>query len=844
MRAIHTFTVAAELPDELSSLRELAMNVGWSVHHRVREVFSRVGPVNGAAGFEPLRLLAEAPRPVLVSLARDAEYVARVDGLLARLQREDREARWYQLHRDGEIRSVAYFSPEFGIAEALPQYSGGLGVLAGDHLKAAADMGLPLVGIGLFYRHGYFRQGLDRDGWQRERYPRLEPRELPLEPVPDVGVTVELAGIPVQVQVWRAQVGRVPLYLLDTDVEGNDTEGAEITDRLYGGHKEQRIRQEIVLGVGGVRVLRALGIDTQVFHMNEGHAGFLALERIRELVVDHHLPFHEAIEVARTGTVFTTHTPVPAGIDRFPRDLVERYFGGWAAQVGVPVDVLLGIGHEPGTPRGEELNQAVLGLRLSERANGVAQLHGAVSRRMFAGVWPDVPVDEVPIGAVTNGIHVPSWTSREMADLYERHIGSDWSTAEAERWNDLDSVTPAELWAARTAARRQLVTSARARVRRSRAARGETASQLDWIDDLLDPGVLTVGFARRFATYKRADLILRDPDRLRRLVLDPDRPVQLLFAGKAHPADDDGKEMLRAVATVADDLELRRRVVVLEDYDIAVGRTLYHGVDVWLNNPRRPLEACGTSGMKVVLNGALNLSVLDGWWDEMYEPGVGWAIPSAVDVDDAGHRDDLEAQALLALLTADVVPAFYDRGADGVPAAWVDRMRTSIVRLGPKVTAQRMLRDYVEGSYEPAARRVDALAVDGWAPARDLARWRSRVADAWSAVAVRAVHCTEADGRLETVEADVDLGSLAPSDVSVEVLCGAVDADSELIDADATTMKPADGGGSQLRYRAALSIAQTGTFGVAVRVTPSHPHLVSWTDLARVTWAQPEALST
>jgi len=539
------------------------------------------------------------------------------------------------------------------VTEALPQYSGGLGVLAGDHLKGAADMGLPLVGVGLFYDHGYFHQRLDDSGWQNEDFPWQDPASVPVERV-DARVQLDLAGQHCEAEVWRHDVGAVPLYFLHVD---------GVTDRLYGGDVEHRLRQEIVLGVGGVRMLAALGIDVGVFHSNEGHAGFLMLERIRRCVVDDGCSFDDAIERVRPGGIFTTHTPVPAGIDRFPRELMERYFGGWAAECGIDVDRLMSLGHFPGEPPDAPFNMAVLGLRLAGRANAVSKLHAEVSREMFAAL-------DRPIDAITNGVHVPTWApARPSPDL-----GND------------------DLWAARNAARGRLV---------------ETVRRRAGVE--LDPNVLTIGFARRFAAYKRATLLLSQPERLEKLLLSDENPVQFVFAGKAHPADQQGKELIQKVVQFARRPEVRHRMAFVEDYDIAVGGALSAGSDVWLNTPRRPHEACGTSGMKAVLNGGIHCSVLDGWWDEMYDGDNGWAIPSFEAEADEGHRDHLEADALFDLLEGELVPMFYARADDGLPHPWLEKMRTSLRSLGPQVTAERMLGEYVERLYEPASADVERV---------------------------------------------------------------------------------------------------------------------------------------
>ncbi len=633
--------------------------------------------------------------------------------------------RWFDsaaVGASGALSSVAYFSPEYGLAASVPQYSGGLGILAGDHLKASADLGVPLVGVGLFYRHGYFRQQLDPGGRQTEQFPRLVPATMAMEPVDDLHVAIDLAGTDVRAAIWRVSVDTVPLYLLDTDLDLNEAPDQLVTDRLYGGESEQRIRQELLLGVGGMRALRLLGATPDVFHLNEGHAGFLALELIRIAMHDHGLSYDEAVVAVRPRLVFTTHTPVPAGIDRFPRDLVERYLAWWCRDTGRSIDQLMALGYEPG---GDEsmFNLAAMSMRLAGWAGGVSRLHGDVSRRMFAGLWPALPIDEVPIGSVTNGVHGRTWVGAEIDNLLTRAVGADWPEAGAERWQRATSLDAEELWAARTAARTRLVHHARRELRASVARRRGQASAASWADTVLDPHTLTIGFARRFATYKRATLLLHDLPRFRALVANPERPVQLVFAGKAHPADQPGKELLRAIATLADDPELRSRVVFLEDYDIDTARMLIQGCDVWLNNPLRPMEACGTSGMKSAYNGGLNVSVLDGWWDEWYAPERGWAIPSAHWIDEPAARDTAEADWLLDLLEQEVVPLFYQRMSGSPPYAWLARVKASLAGLGPLVSAQRMVRSYVESAYAPAAERGRAIAADGYSRARGLASW-------------------------------------------------------------------------------------------------------------------------
>ncbi|MFG2771406.1 alpha-glucan family phosphorylase [Streptomyces sp. NPDC048350] len=847
MKAIRRFTVRPVLPDTLRPLTDLARNLRWSWHDPTRELFGSIDPDHaGRAGdrraddLDPVQLLGSVSAARLAALAGDEDFQARLRAAAEDLDHYLHAPRWYQEERerrDDLPACIAYFSPEFGVAAALPQYSGGLGILAGDHLKAASDLGVPLVGVGLLYRHGYFRQSLSREGWQQEQYPVLDPGELPVTLLREsdgspARVTLALpGGRSLHAHIWTAQVGRVPLLMLDSDVEGNAPPEREVTDRLYGGGSEHRLLQEMLLGIGGVRAVRTYCRLTgtpapEVFHSNEGHAGFLGLERIRELA-ERGLDFDAALETVRAGTVFTTHTPVPAGIDRFERSLVARHLGEDGELSGVDVGRILALGDE--TPLGGEpglFNMAAMGLRLAQRANGVSTLHGSVSRGMFAGLWPGFDPEEVPIGSITNGVHAPTWTAPEVG---RRAEGAD----------------DRELWELRRTLREQLVTEVRERVRRSWRQRGAGAAELGWTDTVLDPDVLTIGFARRVPSYKRLTLMLRDPDRLRALLLHPERPVQLVVAGKAHPADHGGKRLVQELVRFADDPRVRHRIVFLPDYGMAMARRLYPGCDVWLNNPLRPLEACGTSGMKAALNGCLNLSVLDGWWDEWYESDFGWAIPTAdgASATDEERRDDLEAAALYELIERRVAPRFYDRGADGVPVRWTEMVRRTLRDLGPKVLADRMVREYVERLYAPAARAHRALAPG--APARELAGWKSRVRGAWPKIAVDHIEVGEigedlADAELgatTAVRVRVALGELLPDDVEVQALAGRVTPDDALVDARVCVLKPAGGPDleGRLPYEGSLVLDRTGSFGCTVRVLPAHRLLASTAELGLVT---------
>ncbi|MEW1604222.1 DUF3417 domain-containing protein [Streptomyces sp. DH-12] len=866
MKAIRRFTVRPVLPGPLRPLSDLARNLRWSWHAGTRDLFRSVDPERwAAAGGDPMRLLGSVPAERLTELAGDGDFLDRLAAVADDLHTYMTGDRWYQRQSGRLPAAVAYFSPEFGITAALPQYSGGLGILAGDHLKAASDLGAPLIGVGLLYRHGYFRQSLSRDGWQQEHYPVLDPHELPLDQLKEADgtpaqITLALPGErSLRARVWVAQVGRIPLLLLDSDVEENDIGERGVTDRLYGGGSEHRLLQEMLLGIGGVRAVRAYcGLTghpaPEVFHTNEGHAGFLGLERMAELCAEG-LDFDAALEAVRAGTVFTTHTPVPAGIDRFDRELVARHFGPHAELPHLEADRILRLGMET-YPGGEPnlFNMAVMGLRLAQRANGVSLLHGQVSREMFAGLWPGFDPEEVPITSVTNGVHAPTWVAPEVYRLGARQIGTQraeeaLSIGDSDRWDSVADIPDQDIWDLRRSLRELLVLEVRERLRASWRQRGAGTAELGWIDGVLDPDVLTIGFARRVPSYKRLTLMLRDRDRLMDLLLHPERPVQIVVAGKAHPADDGGKRLIQELVRFADDPRVRHRIVFLPDYGMAMAQKLYPGCDIWLNNPLRPLEACGTSGMKAALNGGLNLSVLDGWWDEWFQPDFGWAIPTADGAgggaptlsavgDDADRRDDIEAAALYDLLEQRVTRTFYERGRSGLPDRWIEMVRRTLSLLGPKVLAGRMVREYVERLYTPAAHAHRAMNA---AAARELAEWKETVRGAWHGVTVdhvetSVVSATAELGSTLTLRVRVGLGGLRPEDVEVQAVSGRVDEEDRITEAAAVPLKPvgAPAPGDEWVYEGPLALDRTGPFGYTVRVLPSHRLLASGAELGLV----------
>jgi starch phosphorylase len=872
MKALRRFTVRAHLPERLAALERLSVNLRWSWDKPTQDLFATIDPELWAhLGSDPVALLGGVTPGRLDELAVDDSFLRRLDHLAGELDDYLSRPMWYQeMQQDGATgpslpTGIAYFSMEFGVAEVLPNYSGGLGILAGDHLKSASDLGLPLIAVGLWYRSGYFRQSLTAEGWQHENYPALDPQGLPLRLLADESGTPLLVSLAMpdsgelKARVWIAQVGRIPLLLLDSDIPETEHHLRSVTDRLYGGDQEHRIKQEILAGIGGVRAIRAFtavdGLpEPQVFHMNEGHAGFLGVERIRELVTDGGLDFDTALTVVRSSTVFTTHTPVPAGIDRFPVEMVTRYFesapgspsGATSRLVpGVSLDRIIAFGAEDDP---EKFNMAHMGLRLAQRHNGVSLLHGRVSRGMFSELWPGFDESEVPIGSITNGVHAPTWAAPQWIELARELVGEDLgSLSEADTWQRLQQVDPGHLWWIRSQLRELLIADVRARVRRSWLERGASEAELGWIATAFDPNVLTIGFARRVPTYKRLTLMLRDPERLERLLLDEERPLQLIVAGKSHPADDGGKALIQEVVRFADRPEVRHRIAFLPDYDMSMARLLYWGCDVWLNNPLRPLEACGTSGMKSALNGGLNLSIRDGWWDEWYDGENGWEIPTADGLADESRRDDLEAAALYDLLEKSVTPKFYERDEHGIPRRWVEMVRHTLQVLGPKVLASRMVRDYTEKYYAPAAQSLHRTIepVDGvpFGAARQLAGYCERAKDAWPKIQITDVDSyglpdTPLLGSELTLTATVYLAGLHADEVVVQAVVGRVDASDALLEPQTVPMThtgTSDGGNEVFSTRTPLPVA--GPVGYTVRVLPHHPLLAADNELGLVTLA-------
>jgi starch phosphorylase len=835
MPKVHQFHVSPCLSERLCCLNDLSLNLRWSWDHPTIELFRRLdSDLWEQTNHNPWLMLGRIDQKRLVEVESDEAFLAHMDRVWASLHEYMKGGGWFRrAHPEVNGLSIAYFSAEFGLTECIPNYAGGLGILSGDHLKSASDLGLPFTGMGLLYQGGYFRQYLNADGWQQETYPINDFHNLPLQPVKDdsgdpVCIDVDFPGRKVYAQIWKVQVGRIPLYLLDTNIDRNSPNDRKVTAALYSGDRELRIQQEIVLGIGGMRALRALGIRPTVCHMNEGHSAFLGPERARMEMEELKLPFYEARQLSSAGNVFTTHTPVPAGFDRFDPGLMDHYFRNYVQGLGLSFDEFMRYGRDNPKDPGSQFNMANLAARNSSYANGVSRLHGQVTREMAHPVWNGYPLEEVPIDYVTNGIHTPTWISAEMSALLDRYLGPKWSEDPANHqvWDRIDRIPDHELWRVHQIRRERLVNYARARLADHIRSRGGSNVDVQAAGGVLDPDALTLGFARRFATYKRATLILRDIDRLKRLLCDSKRPVQLILAGKSHPNDSFGKELIREIVHFAHDPQVRPRVVFIEDYDMSVARYLVQGCDVWLNTPRRPNEASGTSGMKMLPNGGLNLSILDGWWDEAYDREVGWAIGSGENYADADYQDRVESEALYSLLEKEVVPLFYDRDDADVPRRWVGYMKESMKRLTPVYNTNRMVAEYAERFYLPASRRHLHLRADNAARVHPLVNWRRRLRDHGNEVRVVQVDSQSMEevfvGSAIKVSAHVSLGQLAPGDVRVQIYQGAVDPEGHIIHGDAVDMKYSGTVETHHLYQGQIVCRDSGSRGFAIRVIAFH----------------------
>ncbi|MEA3548627.1 MAG: alpha-glucan family phosphorylase [Thermodesulfobacteriota bacterium] len=850
MPTIQTVTILPKLPEPLIPLLSIARNLWWTWTPAAINLFQDMDrDLWDRCGHNPIFLLGTIEQPRLEELERNEIFLARMKEVHAELKHYLSFQTWYDRTFTLESKGIiAYFSAEFGLHESVPIYSGGLGLLAGDHMKSASDLGIPLIGVGLLYKHGYFQQYLNPDGWQLEKSPMNDFTNLPLtlerdEAGEPLMVAVNLPGREVKIRIWSLQVGRVPIYLLDTDVPFNSQHDRQITSHLYGGDLEVRLQQEIVLGIGGIRALDALKKMPTVCHINEGHSAFMAVERLLHLMENDKLNYNEALEAVRATSIFTTHTPVPAGIDRFPPQMISSYFESEANRLGLGIDGFMGLGRINPDDRSETFCMAVLALKMAAQTNGVSKLHGEVSRKMWASVWPRIPKDEVPISHITNGVHTLGWLSGEMSRLYDRYLGSGWieEPTNHDIWKRIDHIPDFEIWRSRERLREQLISFARERLKKQLKDRNSPVHRLEEADEVLDPEVLTIGFARRFATYKRATLLFRDLDRLTRILTNPDRPVQIIFAGKAHPQDQEGKELIHRIIQVARRPELRKHLVFIENYDIEVARNLVQGVDVWLNTPRRPMEASGTSGMKVVANGGINLSVLDGWWCEGYSGDNGWAIGAGEDYDDHHLQDEIESNLLYELLENLVVPTFYQTGVNHIPDGWVEVMKNSIKTNCPVFNTNRMVEEYASQGYIPSFMMWQTLNKDNWQELKDMVAWKRHVHKVWDKVKITDLQVPfEGSPRVGDrlpIRVTIDLGSLKPEEVRVEAYIGRLDAEGKIPKGAPLPLFATDENkGKKYTFQGSMLCLSSGKIGFSIRCYPYKKGLTNMFDLGLLTW--------
>jgi glycogen phosphorylase len=832
---IVTYTVKPRIPSPLKPLEEIAHNLWLSWNFDAVMLFIRLDyDVWLNSQQNPARMLGMVSQDRYEKLSVDDSYIAALNEVYQKFLRYKKGETWYKGSR---TNMIGYFSMEYGMDVSLPIYSGGLGILSGDHMKTSSDMGLPLVGLGLLYRQGYFTQYLNADGYQQESYPENDWYNMPVyqcrgKDGGPVKITVDMAGNLVVAQVWEAKVGRSSLYLLDTNISENSPDNRNITATLYGGDKETRIKQEIMLGIGGIRALRALGINPAVTHMNEGHSAFLALERVREMMKDRKFTFAEAAQAIWPTNIFTTHTPVPAGNERFSIDLMEKYFRPIAHDLGLEWKDFLALGREHPDDMAEPFCMTVLALKLSAHSNAVSKLHGEVSRDMWKSIWPGLPLCEIPITSITNGVHPRSWISNNMVELLDRYIGPRFydEPTNLEIWDRMQRISDEELWRTHDRRRERLVVYARDRIRQQMERRGAPDSQLMQAEDALSPYVLTISFARRFATYKRANLLLHDPERLLRLISDTERPIQLIFAGKAHPHDMPGKELIKELVHFSQKPEVRSRIIFLEDYDMTMAHYLTSGSDVWLNTPRRPLEASGTSGMKAGINGVLNCSVLDGWWAEAYDSSIGWAIGKGEIYDDPQLQDEIESKALYDLLEREVIPIFYNRGRDGLPREWIKKMKASMSSVGSQMSSHRMVMEYADKFYLPALDYYKKFSKTEFVQAKEISAYLAKAKAEWGKLAVSDVTSTARPimerGDKLTVRAKLALGNLTPEEVRVELYHGSISSQGEFVSPERSEMKMKVMEGGLYQYSVEVACKQTGRQGYTIRILPAHEGLV------------------
>lgn len=835
---VTTFTVLPDTPPELKNLVDLAYNLYFSWNPDAMELFKNMDPeLWEASQFNPVRLLCMIPQEKLETLAKDQAFLVELASVYDRFTNYLEGTTWFERQYERHEKPImAYFSAEFGLNSCLPIYSGGLGVLSGDHIKSSSDLGLPLVGVGLLYRQGYFCQHLNVDGLQQEIYIENDWYSMPVHLIKDaqgkpLQAEVILSGDRVFFQIWRVDVGRVSIYLLDTNLIENQPKYRDITKNLYDSDREVRLWQEIILGIGGVRALRLLGFNPKVYHVNEGHSAFLLLERIRQLREELHLNFDEAKQIVWSSTLFTTHTPVPAGNERFRNDLVKQYFDVYVKELGISWKEFMALGRQRPDDEREDFCMTILAIKLCAHCNGVSKLHGEISRNMWKSLFPNIPVEEIPIGAVVNGVHAATWMNLDLYNLFLRYggLGSASELSAFHIWSQVDKIKDSDLWDICEQNRIKLVDYVRDRLRIQFRRHGYSTGELRRVEDILDPRALTIGFARRFASYKRAHLLFRNVTRLKKILCDPVKPVQIILAGKAHPADQRGKDIIKMIYEATKDPDLRRRVVFVENFNLDVAQQMISGVDVWLNTPCRPMEASGTSGMKAAMNGGLNLSILDGWWDEAYTPEVGWPIGKGELYDNIELQDQIESDQLYGVLEREVVPLFYERNSHARPLGWIQMMKNSIKELGTNFNSHRMLNNYLERYYMPAKDMQERLSEGGAQQARELSSWLKHIREKWDGLQIERVESSSSEtiykGSKIEVMGWIHLNEINPENIQVECYHGPLDNDYKITDPRKIEMKLQKMEGQTGLFRTQITCNHGGRYGYTVRVLPGHKNL-------------------
>jgi starch phosphorylase len=850
------FIVVPKLPPKLQPLIEIAYNLWWVWNSDAFELFRRIDrDLWEEVYHNPIQLLGKLPKEKLEELERDESFLSHLNEIYSELQNYLSSQVWFYKEFDKEHHNckIAYFSMEYGLTEAIPMYCGGLGVLAGDLFKSASDMGLPMVGVGLAYRYGYFKQHLTDDGWQKEEFEELHFFRLPMKRMTDKDgnplrlfinllIMIDEKNVKEEkifFEAWEVKIGRNSLFLLSTDIPENTSENRAITSSLYGGDLETRLKQEIVLGIGGAKLLKYLGINPTVWHMNEGHCGFLILERIHQLVTEEKLSFEEAREFVKSTSVFTTHTPVPAGIDVFPPEFIKKYFSGYCKSLGITIEDLLALGRENPQDKNQGFSMAVFCIRNSEFVNGVSKLHGVISRNMWKNLYPGLPRFEIPIDYVTNGVHINTWVSNEFAALFNRYIGPQWKTEPENQsvWQRIKEIPDAELWRSHERRRERLIAFVRKRLKKQLEHAGATRAQIEYAEEVLDPEALTIGFARRFAEYKRGALIFRDLQRLKKILLNKEYPVQIIIAGKAHPHDNIGKELIKYIIQITRDPELREKIVFVEDYDMNVAHYLVQGCDVWLNLPRRPLEASGTSGMKAAANGVLNISVLDGWWCEAYDGENGWAVGGGEEYTDPNLQDEIESRILYDILEKEVIPLFYTRGSDGLPRGWIKKMKNCMISIIPRFNSNRLIEDYTRKFYLKCDTNFLKNKENNYQNIKEYVEWQKKVVSVWDKIKILEIKDNiqgsyNLGDKIE-VTAKVFIDNLSIDDISVQLYYGYLDSKSRISEPKIKEMNVVDKENGV--FKGEIEIDRVGHCGYVVRILPKFkdkviyiPGLIKW----------------